>query len=346
MPDPRELTAAPALAPFGPPDYAFTRLGAGDDAAFDALARAAFDHQTAHNPVYAAFAEGHRWRSWRDAPYLPVEAFRLAPVAAFDPADAEAVFESSGTGQGTPARHYVRDLARYEAACVEGFRQAFGDGPFTLVAHLPGYTERGSRSSLLYMMEGLVRRFGAPGGGFFLSDDRLLERAIRENQKNLIVFGAAFGLLDLLDRRTWRLPAGARVVETGGMKTHRREVSRDALHARLADGFGVPASSVGSEYGMAELTSQAWARAGSVFATPPWLRFRVVDPADPTRDVPDGMPGGLALCDLAGVDGCPFVLTEDRAVVRPLPDGGRGFEVLGRLERAALRGCNFLVETP
>ena len=342
---PEPVTPGPVTD--GPFARDFTALMAGDEASFDALAEAAFRFQAAHNPVYAAFADGHAWRSWRHAPYLPAEAFRLAPVAAFDPSEAERVFESSGTGgamgnAGAPARHYVRSLAVYDRSAKAGFRRAFGEGPFTLVAHLPAYAERGERSSLVHMAERLIEAFGDEASGFFLDDTTLFVRAIAHantGETRLIVLGAAFGLLDLLDARSWPLPKNAVVVETGGMKTHRRELARADLHARLAEGFGVPSGHVGSEYGMCELLSQAWAVGGAVFAPPPWLRARVVDPADPACEVPDGEPGQLALCDLANGWSCSFVLTEDRAVMR-----GAGFEVLGRLDRALLRGCNFLVE--
>lgn len=318
-------------------------LSIASDADFDAAAEAAFRRQTADNPVYQGYADGATWTDWKTVPYLPVEAFKLAPVAAFDPAESEAVFESSGTGQGTPARRYVQHLAVYEASFREAFRRAFGDGPFTLVGHLPAYAERGARSSLLYMVEGLIRRFGDAASGLFLDDRALLERAAAHAERTdtpLVLFGAAFGLMDLVEARRWRLPPGARIVETGGMKTHRREIARAELHAALADGFGLPAENVWSEYGMAELLSQAYAPSGPSYAPPPWLRVRVVDPLDPARDLPDGTPGRLALCDLASADACPFVLTDDRAVRHP---DGR-FDVLGRLPAASLRGCNFLVE--
>jgi len=244
-------------------DLAF--LAIASDADFDAVAEAAFRRQMRENPVYQAYAEDAAWTGWKTVPYLPVEAFKLASVAAFDPSEAEAVFESSGTGQGTPARRYVQHLSAYEASFCEAFRRAFGSGPFTLVGHLPAYAERGARSSLLYMVEGLVEAFGDAASGLFLEDHAVFERALAHAERSgtpLVLFGAAFGLMDLVDARRWRLPDGARVVETGGMKTHRREMSRAALHAALADGFGLPAGNVWSEYGMAELLSQAYAPGG------------------------------------------------------------------------------------
>lgn len=321
----------------------FARLAPGDEAGFEALAEVVFAAQVRHNPVYARYARGMAWRGWEAAPFLPVEAFKLVPVTTFPPEEAEQVFESSGTGRAVPSRHYVRRLRVYERAVRTHFEQVFGTGPFTLVAHLPHYADRGRRSSLLYMVDLLIRHYGDAASGFFLEDRSVLDRALAHSRRTgtpMLLFGAAFGLLDLLDEAPVALPPDARVIETGGMKTYRREIGREALHARLAEGFGLPEAQIWSEYGMCELMSQAYTRGDTVFRPPPWMRFRIVDPDDPTRGLPAGEPGALALFDLANLYSAAALLTEDRAVQR-----GDGFEVLGRLSHAALRGCNFLVES-
>lgn len=313
---------------------AFTTLSTDRPGLFDEMAGAVLAFQRSHNPVYARYSV--------HGLYLPVAAFKHGPVTTFPPDEAEHVFESSGTGRGTPSRHYVRSLALYERAVATHFEAVFGRGPFTLVAHLPRYAERGRTSSLLYMVEHLVRRYGDAASGFFLDDVALLDKAIHHSRQigsPLLLFGAAFGLLDLLDAGVPRLPPDARIVETGGMKTYRREIGREALHQRLADGFGVAPRQVWSEYGMCELMSQCYTRGGELFYPPPWMHFAVVDPARPDRTMPDGEPGALALLDLANVHSASALLTEDRAVRR-----GDGFEVLGRLTHAELRGCNFLLE--
>lgn len=320
----------------------FTGLAAGDDAAFEALARSVYAYQCLHNSIYARYCISKKWEGWENAAYLPVEAFKLAPVTTFPPEEANAVFESSGTRRGTPSRHYVRDLAVYERSVRRHFEAVFGNGPFTLVAHLPHYVAHGSRSSLLYMVDLLVRHYGDAHSGFFLEDRGLLERAVAHSEAEgtpLLLFGAAFGLLDLIDEAPVQLPTSARVIETGGMKTFRRAVQRADLHRRLAEGLGVPEAQIWSEYGMCELMSQAYTRGGAVFFPPPWMRFRIVDPELPTRTMPEGRPGVLALFDLANLYSVAPILTEDRAVQR-----GAGFEILGRLSQAELRGCNFLVE--
>ena len=272
--------------------------------------------------------------------FLPVEAFKQAAVTAFPPDEAEKIFESSGTGRGARSRHYVRDVSIYERALAANFSRTFGTGPFLFALCLPGYAEQGASSSLIYMAYFLMRRFGAAGSGSILgAPERLRRLAARSADEGvpLVVFGAAFGLLDLVETATFSLPSEAIVIETGGMKTRRREISRADLHGRLQDGFGV--ASVCSEYGMCELLDSCYAREGGVFCPPPWMRFWVVDPAEPFASLEEGREGALALLDLANVYSASALLTGDRAVQR-----GAGFEVLGRLAHAELRGCNFLLD--
>ena len=272
--------------------------------------------------------------------FLPVEAFKQAAVTAFPPDEAEKIFESSGTGRGVRSRHYVRDVSIYERALAANFSRTFGTGPFLFALCLPGYAEQGSASSLIYMAYFLMRRFGAAGSGSILgAPERLRRLAGRSADEGvpLVVFGAAFGLLDLVETATFSLPSEAVVIETGGMKTRRREIARADLHGQLRDGFGV--ASVCSEYGMCELLDSCYAREGGVFCPPPWMRFWVVDPAEPFAPLEEGREGALALLDLANVYSASALLTGDRAVQR-----GAGFEVLGRLAHAELRGCNFLLD--
>lgn len=313
-----------------------------EPARFEPAARTVYEYQRAKSVVYSRYCN-KKWNGWQRAAHLPVEAFKHAPVTTFPPDEAERVFESSGTGRSVPSRHYVRRLALYERVAAAHFEVVFGRGPFTFVAHLPDYVARGRRSSLLHMVEVLVRRYGDAHSGFFLEDASLLDEAVAHSTAHdtpLLLFGAAFGLLDLIEARAVQLPENALVIETGGMKTHRREIGREALHTRLAEGFGLDGARIRSEYGMCELMSQCYTRGDGVFFPPPWMRFRIVDPEAPTRAVPEGQPGALALFDLANMFTVSALQTQDRAV-----RVGDGFRVLGRLSRAELRGCNFLLES-
>lgn len=317
----------------------FDTLRADRPDEFEEMAEAVFRFQIAENDVYRRFVGGDvRWSGWRSAPPLPIDAFKLAAVTA-RPEPFAAVFESSGTGTTGTSRHYVHDLAVYDRSALAHFRSVFGDGRRTILAHLPAYVDHGERSSLVYMARKLIEVFGDEGSGFFLDDLRRLEEAVRAGHQVLLL-GAAFGLLDLIEKGRYDLPGGSIVIETGGMKTHRREVSRGALHTQLANGFGVTRRQVFSEYGMCELLSQCYSRGGDgVFFAPSWMRVIVTDPEDPMVEVNDGERGVIRVFDLANVYSVSSILTKDAGIRR-----GAGFEVVGRASGAELRGCNFLLE--
>lgn len=275
-------------------------------------------------------------------PYVPIGLFKQRALIAGGPEEAEAVFISSGTGTSGRSRHYVKKVSVYENSFTTHFRSVFGDGPFTLVGHLPSYGGQRESSSLVWMVEGLVEQFGDAHSGLFLDDLQFLKSAIefsRSRETKLILFGAAFGLLELAERGGWSLPPGARVIETGGMKTHRREIDRLALHRLLAQGFGIDMMNVWSEYGMCELLSQCYSRGNDVFFPPGWMRFEIREIENPLRAVSDGKPGLLAVVDLANMYSVSAILTED---VATRIEGG--FRLHGRAKGSDLRGCNMLVE--
>lgn len=300
----------------------FTELGSASGASFTAMERVLEAYQRQHCVVYQRF--GYK--------YLPVAAFKHAEVTTFPAAEAECVFKSSATGGALRSRHFVRRMAVYEASVCAAFKAVFGEGPYQIWAHLPGYA---TASSLVCMMKILMRKYGTGGSQFFLSKGL---PNIADAGAPILLFGAAFGLLDLADTGPRHLPKDARIIETGGMKTHRRAITRSELHARLAAGFGIDEQRVWSEYGMCELMSQAYAQGGPIYKSPPWMRVRIVDPEAPDRVMPDGKPGLLAITDLANLYTVSSILTEDLGVSR-----GGGFEVLGRFPGSAMRGCNFLI---
>ncbi|MCS7081386.1 MAG: acyl transferase [Bacteroidetes bacterium] len=318
------------------------------EADFEGLALEAFRLQAQENPVYRAYLNALGVRpnlitSWRQIPPLPVEAFRHAPVCIGPPERAQAVFQSSGTTASGRSRHYVQDLRFYDRSALTHFAQAVGSGPLVLAAWLPGYAERPD-ASLLYMVRRLIEAFGRQGSGFAYPSLDRLRGAIEEADRSgslFVLFGAAFGLLELLETHgPVPLPPKSLVIETGGMKGRRRELERGELHELLARGFGLARQQVLSEYGMTELLSQAYSRGGEVFYPPSWMRFRVVSPEDPLGpELPEGEPGALVLVDLANYWSVCAIQTQDLAVRR-----AEGFEVIGRLEGAPLRGCNLLLE--
>ena len=305
----------------------FTRVrGAGE---FARMAYAARTYQKRHCRVYGRYPYT----------YLPIAAFKQAAVTCFAPDQAAAVFESSGTTGVACSHHYVRDLALYDRAITAHFAAVFGEGPFTLLVHLPDYAPQ---SSLVYMARLLMRAYGDSASGFFLDDTAVLRRGIAHAETQhttLLLFGAAFGLLNLAMTQRWTLPPGARLIETGGMKTHRKSITRAALHQRLAEGFGIARHQVWSEYGMCELLSQAYTRGGTAFYPPPWMQVEVFDPERIETPLPAGQTGLLGVVDLANIHTVSAIMTEDLGV-----RCAGGFEVLGRLEHSALRGCNFLLK--
>lgn len=282
----------------------------------------------------------------QEVPYLPVEFFKTRRVWSA-PADREpeTVFTSSGTSGAETSCHYVASAALYDEAFTRGFEHFYGAARgWSIFALLPSYLER-SGSSLVWMVERLQARNGACGGFYLYDHDKLtadLEIAAQRGEKILLI-GVAFALLDyaeyLSDRQaTLRLPVDAVVMETGGMKGRRREVSRETMHETLRRAFGVAA--IHSEYGMTELLSQAYSMGEGVFRCPPWMRVSTRDLQSPLQPLAAGETGGIDVIDLANLWSCSFLAIQDRGIV--YPDGS--FRVLGRVEGAQLRGCNLLIE--
>ncbi|MDI6402359.1 hypothetical protein QLX67_10145, partial [Balneolaceae bacterium ANBcel3] len=218
------------------------------------------------------------------------------------------------------------------------------------------YSERPD-SSLISMIDHLIRQDHSGLSRFLpllgkehrsekVDADMLNEEAGRtiadaqKNHRNVLLFGAAFGLLDWMDAGACMLPPGSAVIETGGMKTYRKAVSKEDLRAQLSQSFGISPDAIHSEYGMAEMCSQAWDTGDGWFHTPPWLRITVRNPENPLKEQPPGTEGLIGIMDLANVHSLSFLLSQDKGVARK--DGA--FRVLGRWEEAELRGCNFLME--
>lgn len=287
-------------------------------------------------------AENSGVRPLSEIPLIPIQVFRDAVVRAGYVSEPQVTFRSSGTSGARQSTHQIADLTLYQESCYRGFSLFYDPAEFTILACLPGYSDN-PQSSLIAMIDHFVRS-DASGKSRFLPLNRpLTGDDIREAQKGgrrVMLFGAAFGLLDLIDMGSAALPHDAVVVETGGMKTHRREMPKEELRRQLADGFGLPASSVHSEYGMAEMCSQAWDTGEGRFRCPPWLRISIRNPRNPMEEQPPGEEGLIGVMDLANVHSISFFLTQDRGVA----DGDGAFEVLGRWDHAALRGCNFLME--
>ena len=318
------------------------RIRASDGADFPALALEVYAYQRAANPTYAEYLrlsgrEAIVPRTWPEIPCLPIGLFRGHDVRSGDWTP-ETAFRSSGTSGADTSEMPVRDLRAYREHCLTTFRRLVGEpGDYTLLALLPGYLERGD-SGLVAMVDEFVR-LAAPGSGFFLDDLAGLRAAVaktRHDGGRVLLWGVTFALLALAGDDPPVLPKGSLLMETGGMKGRGPELTRAQLHGALAEAFGVP---VYSEYGMTELSSQAYLTAGPRFRPADALRAVARDLTDPFTHLPPGRQGALDLYDLANVDTCAFLQTDDLG--RVYPDGN--FEVLGRADRTVARGCNLLV---
>lgn len=278
----------------------------------------------------------------QDYPMLPVDAFKDADVVSKEADSFDLVFRSSGTSAMVPSTHYVHDSELYEYSLMLGFATFYEVEPLVIWAYMPDYMDN-AQSSLVWMVNHLIKQDTSDLSKFLPIDEPIdLEKvnAVAEDGYRLMIFGAAFGLLDLLELGHMQLPDNAIILETGGMKTHKREISRNQLHQKLSEGFGIPEEQIHSEYGMAELLSQAYAQRGGWFETVPWMSVQIRNPDNPLETVSNGEEGLIAVIDLANVYSCSFLLTGDRGVQRS--DGA--FRVLGRWNPENLRGCNFLID--
>ena len=315
------------------------RLKAGDGAAFEKAALELFRFQAAACPPYREYLalvgiRPEHVTTLRGIPFLPIELFKSHEVYCGDRA-LEAVFTSSATTGMVPSRHMMRSLALYEQAFRGAFRTFYGDpARWSLYALLPNYLRR-KGSSLVYMADRLIADCGS--GGFYLDDYDALLRDMSADAKPKILLGVSYALWNLAERCAPKLRDTV-VMETGGMKGYREEIPKEAFHRILCEAFGVEA--IHSEYGMAELTSQAYSAGGNRFRCPAWMRVVARDVNDPFALLPPGSRGGLNIIDLANRWSCAFIQTQDVARV----DADGSFVVEGRIDHAEIRGCNLLVQ--
>jgi phenylacetate-coenzyme A ligase PaaK-like adenylate-forming protein len=336
---------------------------------FEQLALDAFWYQYHQNPIYRAFVEAlgvdpAKVSTLEKIPFLPIGFFKTAqvvatPVHAVNPtselqvpgaiapptyessadglAQAPLLFESSGTTGSIPSVHQVADASLYIKSFRRGFVRQFGSPTdWCILALLPSYLERNS-SSLVYMTKHLIEESKHPLSGFYLHDLQKLHSTLlqlEEQKQPTLLLGVSFALLDLAHAFPIGLDSTL-VIETGGMKGRGPELTREELHEILKKAFGL--STIGSEYGMTELLSQGWSKAAGLFESPPWMRVIVREENDPLAIHNEGT-GALNIIDLANIDSCCFIATEDHG--RVFANGT--FEVRGRLDQAELRGCSLL----
>jgi len=311
---------------------------------FDDSCLEIFRHQSRHCAVYAKYlallgVNTDIIKQPEDIPFLPIEFFKKHTIVSVN-REPQMVFSSSGTTGSVQSKHSVADVAIYEQSFRTAFTRCYGSPEdWTILALLPAYAER-EGSSLIYMVDDLIHQSKEPLSGYFLYDHAalfdVLEQLKAKSSKTLLI-GVTYALLDFVENYRMDFP-GLVVMETGGMKGRRREMVREEVHERLCAGFNV--ASIHSEYGMTELLSQAYSTGNGLFRCPPWMRIIIRDTNDPFSTLPEGLTGGINVIDLANVQSCAFIATQDLG--KSHSDGH--FEVLGRFDQSDVRGCNLLIQ--
>lgn len=317
------------------------KLKSSDD--FNALALEIFQYQYKNNKIYHSFvdylvSDVNEITSFKQIPFMPIEFFKRHKVVSGNK-ETEIIFTSSGTTGMSTSKHYVNDIQVYTRSFRESFKLFFGDiKEYTILALLPSYLEKGG-SSLVFMANQLINDSNNPASGFYLDELSKLNyilTSLRDKKQKVILLGVTYALLDLAERFPLDFP-DLILMETGGMKGKRKEIIREELHEILINGFGV--KKVYSEYGMTELLSQAYSYGDGIFNCPPWMKILVRDVNDPLKIIDYGRSGGINIIDLANVNSCSFIATQDLGKLNP----DDSFEILGRFDASDVRGCNLMV---
>lgn len=310
---------------------------------FEKTALKVFRHQYDNNIVYRDFCnllkkDKQNVKAVKDIPFLPIQFFKSHEVISSTEL-VQATFISSGTTGMTTSRHLVTDINYYEQSFRLAFSQFYGNiEDYAVLALLPSYLER-EGSSLIYMVEDLIEGSNNPDSGFYLHNyDELTAKLtnLDASGQNVLLIGVTYALLDLIEKRSFSLK-NTIIMETGGMKGRRREMIREELHDVLCKGFGV--NEIHSEYGMTELLSQAYSLGDGIFECPPWMDIHIRDTEDALTYIDYGKTGGINVIDLANINSCSFIATQDLGKKYP----NQSFEVLGRFDNSDIRGCNLMV---
>ena len=310
---------------------------------FEKIALKVFRFQYENNAIYREFCnllktDKGAVKSLKQIPFLPIQFFKSHEVlSSVEPV--QETFTSSGTTGMITSKHLITDVTLYEQSYRNAFSEFYGNiEDYAVLALLPSYLER-TGSSLIYMVKDLIELSNNENSGFYLHNyDELISKLLELDAagQNVILIGVTYALLDLIETQKFQLK-NTIVMETGGMKGKRKEIIREELHQILCEGFGV--SSIHSEYGMTELLSQAYSLGNGIFECPSWMHILIRDPEDALTYVSNGKTGGVNVIDLANINSCSFIATQDLGKKYP----NNSFEVLGRFDNSDIRGCNLMV---
>ena len=305
-----------------------------------------FVFQYQHNPTYRAYCNLLKVNTeeileLHQIPFLPIGLFKTTKINT-GYFEAEAIFESSGTTGSINSKHFVKELALYEESFKNSFYQFYGNPKqYCILGLLPSYLEKGN-SSLVYMVDQLIKESHHESSGFFLYDHKQLAQIIKQNEavgQKTILIGVTYALLDFAEAFPMKLNHTI-VMVTGGMKGRKKEITKTEMHELLRAKFQI--EKVHSEYGMTELLSQAYSKADGIFETPQWMKILIREEDDPLNTNPlseNETTGAINVIDLANKFSCSFIATEDRGKLYP----NGSFEVLGRLEDSDIRGCGLMI---
>lgn len=316
---------------------------------FEALSIEVFNYQYAHNAIYRKYCDLtirdiSTINGLHEIPFLPIQFFKTQQITTGN-FEAEAVFESSGTTGSINSKHYVKDLNWYTKSFLNGFDLFYGNiEEYCILGLLPSYLER-KNASLVYMVDVLIKKSKNELSGFHLYDHKKLHEIIKSNEENkqkTLLIGVSYALLDFAENFPMKLN-NTNVMETGGMKGKREEMTKQALHHALINRFEV--AQIHSEFGMTELLSQAYSSGNGIFSTPPWMKILMRTEDNPLQTLPNALKehetqrGVVNVIDLANIDSCSFIATEDTGINY---DDGR-FEITGRLNNSDIRGCGLMI---
>ena len=315
------------------------------DSEFNELAISIFQFQYNNNSIYKSFVDTLKINPEsvlhiEQIPFLPIEFFKTKTIICGEIKPDAICFSSSGTTGQITSKHHVNSISTYEKSFTKGFQFFYGDiENYCVLALLPSYLER-EGSSLVYMANQLIKDSHHPLSGFYLHNlDDLVETISelkKQNQKTILL-GVSYALLDLADKNI-QLNENFIVMETGGMKGKREELTKEALHNTLKENFKI--NTIHSEYGMTELLSQSYSVNDGIYKPVLWKRILVRDVNDPFSYVALGKTGGINVIDLANIYSCSFIETKDLGKLH----SDHAFEIVGRFEVSDLRGCNLLIQ--
>ncbi len=321
----------------------FSVFKVNDNSSFEKKALEVFRFQAKNNLVYQKFIQLLKIdidsvNRLEKIPFLPIQFFKTYDVLS-DTKPIEETFYSSGTTGMQLSKHLVTNIDIYKESFTKGFQHFYGDiKDYTILALLPNYLER-KGSSLVFMVQDLINKSNNQNSGFYLDnlDDLILKlNELDKKDEKVLLIGVSFALLDLIEKAQFQLK-NTIIMETGGMKGRRKEIIRTELHELLIKGFGV--KKIHSEYGMTELLSQAYSNGNGIFKTPPWMKIIIRDTEDALTIFPNDKAGGINIIDLANVNSCSFIATQDLGKTF---DNGT-FEIIGRFDNSDIRGCNLMV---